>query len=39
MNKICCFCELELSDETKFCPTCLDYKGIMTIEDFDLIYG
>jgi hypothetical protein len=39
MNKICCFCELELSEEMRFCPNCLEYKGVMSITDFEKIYG
>jgi len=38
MNKICCFCELELSDESLFCPNCMEYKGVMTITEFEKIY-
>jgi hypothetical protein len=39
MNKICCFCEIELENHAIFCPNCLEYKGIMTIEEFENYYG
>ena len=39
MKLICCFCEKEFSAETKFCVICNDYKGLMTIEDFENVYG
>ena len=39
MKLICCFCEKEFSAGTKFCVICNDYKGLMTIEDFENIYG
>ncbi len=39
MNKICCFCEIELDNHAIFCPNCLEYKGIMTIKDFETYYG
>ena len=39
MTKICCFCELELSEASRFCPNCNEYKGVMSITDFEKIYG
>ena len=36
---ICCFCEKVYSSETKFCVFCNEYKGLMSISDFDKIYG
>lgn len=39
MKLICCFCEKVYSAETKMCGFCYEYKGLMTIEDFDAIYG
>lgn len=39
MKLICCFCESVYSAETKFCGFCNEYKGLMTIEEFDAIYG
>jgi hypothetical protein len=39
MNKICCFCEIELSDEALFCWHCQEYKGVMTITEFEEYYG
>jgi hypothetical protein len=36
---ICCFCEKVYSSETKFCFSCNEYKGLMTITEFDKYYG
>jgi hypothetical protein len=36
---ICAFCENVYSSGTSYCSKCIDYKGIMTIEAFDRIYG
>lgn len=36
---MCAFCENLLPEDCKICSTCLDYKGIMTILDFQKIYG
>jgi len=36
---ICCFCESVHSAEAKFCFDCNEYKGLMTISDFDKYYG
>ena len=38
-NLICCFCETEYDFNTKICSFCDEYKGIMTIVDFEKIYG
>ena len=35
---ICCFCEKVYSSETKFCGFCNEYKGLMTINEFDNYY-
>jgi len=39
MNKICCFCEKIYSNEAIFCGFCNEYKGLMSVEEFDTIYG
>ena len=36
---ICAFCENVYSAGTSYCSNCVEYKGIMTIEAFDRIYG
>jgi hypothetical protein len=36
---ICCFCEKTYSAKTQFCNFCNEYKGLMTIKDFDNYYG
>lgn len=36
---ICCFCERLCSAETEWCDNCDEYKGLMTIAEFDAIYG
>jgi hypothetical protein len=36
---ICCFCEKTYSAGTIFCGFCNEYKGLMTIENFDKVYG
>jgi hypothetical protein len=36
---ICCFCEKVYSEGTLFCDFCNEYKGLMTISEFDKIYG
>ena len=38
-NLICCFCETEYNSETKICSICNEYKGMMTIENFENCYG
>jgi len=38
-NLICAFCENVYKSGTKVCWNCQEYKGIMTIEEFDAIYG
>jgi hypothetical protein len=37
--KICCFCEIDLDNDAKFCWNCLEYKGVMSVEDFEKYYG
>ena len=39
MKLICCFCETIYSNGVKFCVNCDEYKGLMTIEDFEKHYG
>lgn len=40
MNKlICAFCESVYTNDVKFCGFCNEYKGLMTISDFDKYYG
>jgi hypothetical protein len=39
MKLICCFCETEYNSETKICGFCNEYKGLMTIKDFETYYG
>ena len=40
MNKlICCFCENTYSKGTLFCVSCNEYKGLMTIKEFNSYYG
>jgi formate-dependent nitrite reductase cytochrome c552 subunit len=36
---ICCFCETEYLLGTKICSFCNEYKGLMTISDFEKVYG
>ena len=36
---ICCFCENTYSKGTLFCGFCNEYKGLMTINEFDKYYG
>ena len=38
-NLICSFCERVYSNETIFCGFCNEYKGMMSISNFDKIYG
>ena len=39
MKMICCFCEKDFPAGTKICGYCNDYKGIMTLDDFQKTYG
>jgi len=39
MKLICCFCETEYNFGTRFCTLCNDYKGMMTITEFEKTYG
>ena len=39
MKLICCFCEKYYSENVKFCGNCDEYKGLMSISDFEMIYG
>ena len=32
---VCCFCDNELSLDSRMCFTCHDYKGVMTVEAFE----
>jgi hypothetical protein len=36
---ICCFCETIYTAHEKICGKCHEYKGLMTITDFDNYYG
>ena len=36
---ICCFCEIDLDTNAKFCWNCNEYKGVMTLADFEKYYG
>jgi hypothetical protein len=38
-NLICAFCENVYKSGTKVCGKCEDYKGIMSVKEFDEIYG
>lgn len=37
-KKICCFCETVLSSKATFCGLCFEYKGVMTISEFEKVY-
>ena len=39
LKMICCFCEKTFSAGTKICGFCNEYKGLMTIADFEKTYG
>lgn len=39
MKLICCFCETEYESYTMMCYSCNEYKGLMTIADFEKYYG
>jgi hypothetical protein len=34
-HKVCCFCDNELSLDSRVCYTCHEYKGVMTVEAFE----
>lgn len=36
---MCCYCENLLPSNAQWCKSCGEYKGVMTIEQFELIYG
>lgn len=36
---ICCFCETISPAEIEWCDTCDEYKGLMTLADFNRYYG
>ena len=36
---ICCFCEIDLDTNAKICWNCNEYKGVMTLVDFEKVYG
>lgn len=36
---MCCFCENLISATENFCGGCGEYKGIMTVAQFQEIYG
>jgi hypothetical protein len=35
---ICCFCETVYTNDVKICGFCNEYKGLMTIEQFEINY-
>ena len=39
MKLICCFCENIYAENVKFCGFCDEYKGLMTIKEFEEYYG
>lgn len=39
MKMICCFCEKDLEMGARICGYCNDYKGVMTVTEFEKIYG
>jgi hypothetical protein len=32
---VCVFCDDEVNEEMAYCPKCMDYKGIMTIAEWE----
>jgi hypothetical protein len=36
---VCSFCDNSLSFDAKWCPTCHEYKGIMTVEQYEDYFG
>lgn len=36
---ICVFCETILEIDAMYCSTCNDYKGLMTVQQFNTTYG
>lgn len=32
---VCVFCDDEVNEEMSYCPKCMDYKGIMTIAQWE----
>lgn len=38
-RKICCFCEEVHHADATFCMSCYEYKGLMTISEFEKTYG
>lgn len=36
---VCCFCDTILENGSMFCYKCREYKGIMTLADFEKYYG
>lgn len=36
---ICVFCETILEIDAMYCSTCNDYKGLMTVQQFNNTYG
>jgi len=36
---MCIYCEGLLPEDAKWCNFCNEYKGVMTIEQFQLTYG
>lgn len=36
---VCVYCERDLPDDSKWCPFCREYKGIMTVEAWEDYMG
>ena len=36
---MCAFCENLLPSDAKWCASCNEYKGVMTVEQFEKVYG
>ena len=36
---ICCFCDTEVHLGDKFCARCNEYKGLMTLDEYERVYG
>ena len=36
---VCVFCDIEAEEEMGYCTQCMDYKGIMTISEWETYTG
>ena len=36
---MCCYCENLLPSDAKWCETCNEYKSVMTVADFQEMFG